>query len=73
MTKKTYTKPLFYQVAIPELMQTIDIIGASQGTIDEGEVLSKKNNFKNFDLDEDEYDADIVENPYYKNYWDLGY
>lgn len=66
--KKIYTPPTFEPFTTEELMDDIKIVNASVRKIDEGDMLSKKNNIDMEMLMEEEED---ISNPHYKNYWDL--
>ena len=66
--KKKYTAPTFEPFTTEELMEDIKIVNASVRKIDEGDMLSKKNNI---DMEMSMEEEEDVSNPHYKNYWDL--
>ena len=67
--KKIYTAPTFEPFTTEELMDGIKIVNASSaGKIDEGDMLSKKNNI---DMEMSMEEEEDCSNPHYKNYWDL--
>ena len=49
-------------------MEDIKIVNASVRKIDEGDMLSKKNNI---DMEMSMEEEEDGSNPHYKNYWDL--
>ena len=61
--KKKYTAPTFEPFTTEELMEDIKIVNASAGKINEGDMLSKKNNIDMEMSMEEEVDGS---NPHYK-------